>query len=181
MKINKWIFALILAAACCFRFVPHPPNFTPVIAIAVMAVAHFQSRWLQFGFPLLIMGLSDAIIGYHSLVPVVYGAIFVASLAGYIYRNNLSFSKFLGAGLLSSILFFLISNFGVWAMSTSYPNTISGLVLCYTAAIPFFHNTVLSTVGTMMGLYGIQYIISQYAMPHRVLETMTLNKEAHSL
>jgi hypothetical protein len=161
MQSNKWILGISLVLVCCLRFVPHPPNVTPVIAIAVIAVASFPTRLLQFGFPLLIMLVSDAVIGFHSLMPVVYGSIVLAGMSGFVLRKRLSFSTVLGSGLIASIVFFLVSNLGVWFMGSMYPHTFSGLLMCYTASIPFFHNTVLSTVGVMMGVYGIRFLIAR--------------------
>ena len=144
------IICLIMGASL-LRFIPHPPNMTPVIAISVLAVAHFKQRWLQFGLPLVIMLLTDAVLGFHSLVPVVYGAIGLAGLSGYILKRSTSFLSVLGSSLLASIIFFVITNAGVWAIGTMYPKTVSGLITCFVAAIPFFHNTLIATVALLLG------------------------------
>ena len=146
MKKEQIIYiSLLLIGTSLLRFIPHPPNMTPIIAIGILSVTCFQSRLFQFGFPLFIMIITDAIIGFHTLIPVVYLSIIVASLSGFILKHKYSIINGLGCSLLSSILFFTISNFGVWAIGNLYPKTLTGLIHCYIAAIPFFHNTVIST------------------------------------
>eukprot|EP01047_Picozoa_sp_COSAG01_P050643 COSAG01_NODE_5139_length_4460_cov_2.397386_3_plen_181_part_00 len=151
---------LLLLASLC-RFIPHPPNFTPVIAIALLSVACFKQRYLQFGFPLIIMLATDAVLGFHRLMPVVYISLLLAGLSGYIFNYKASFSRMLGSSLLASIIFFTLSNFGVWIYSASYAKSWAGLMSCYTLALPFFHNTVLATVGTVMGIYALLRLSSK--------------------
>jgi len=165
--LNKNIiyFGLIIVVVSLLRFVPHPPNMTPVIAVSILAVTWFKRPVFQFGFPLLIMLLTDMVIGFHSLIPVVYLAIMCAGLTGFILKKRSSFSTILGSGLLSSIIFFVITNFGVWVVSSLYPKTVLGLVSCYIAAIPFFHNTVIATVGVLFGVFGLNYAVKRWLQP----------------
>ncbi|MEK9657390.1 MAG: DUF6580 family putative transport protein [bacterium] len=150
---------LILASLC--RFLPHPPNFSPVIAIALLSVATFKQRYLQLGFPLTIMLITDTVLGLHRLMPVVYLSLIGAALSGIILKQHVSFSRMLASSLLASITFFALSNFGVWIYSTSYAKSLAGLINCYTLALPFFHHTVLATVGTVMSIYGVLYLSSK--------------------
>ena len=169
--LNKNIiyFGLIIVVVSLLRFVPHPPNMTPVIAVSILAVTWFKRPVFQFGFPLLIMLLTDMVIGFHSLIPVVYLAIMCAGLTGFILKKRSSFSTILGSGLLSSIIFFVITNFGVWVVSSLYPKTVLGLVSCYIAAIPFFHNTVIATVGVLFGVFGLNYAVKRWLQPKLLL------------
>ena len=80
------IICLIMGASL-LRFIPHPPNMTPVIAISVLAVAHFKQRWLQFGLPLVIMLLTDAVLGFHSLCLCIW-CNWAAGLSGYILKDQ---------------------------------------------------------------------------------------------
>ncbi len=162
MQVNKLVLGIILVLVCCLRFLPHPPNMTPVIAVSILAVTWFKRPVLQFGFPLLIMVLTDAVLGFHSLVPVVYMAIICAGLTGLILKKSFSFVNVLGSSLLASIIFFVITNFGVWLLSSMYPKTVLGLISCYVAAIPFFHNTVIGTVGVLMGVYGLNVLVQKW-------------------
>lgn len=144
---------LLLVSLC--RFLSLPPNFSPVIAISVLSVACFKQRWLQFGFPLLIMVLTDAVLGFHRLIPVVYGALVLAGLSGLILKKRPTYVNALGVSLLSSCIFFIVTNAGVWVLSNMYVKSVSGLIACYVAAIPFFHNSLLATVGLVMGVYAL--------------------------
>ena len=165
--LNKNIiyFGLIMIVVSLLRFVPHPPNMTPVIAVSILAVTWFKRPVFQFGFPLLIMLLTDMVIGFHSLMPVVYLAIMCAGLTGFILKKRSSFSTILGSGLVSSIIFFVMTNFGVWVLSSMYPKTVLGLMSCYVAAIPFFHNTVIATVGVLFGVFGLNYAVKRWFQP----------------
>ncbi len=151
------ILMIVIALIALTRFLPHPPNMTPIIAISMLSVAFFKSRHLQFGIPLLLMVLTDAIIGFHSLVPVVYLAILLAGCSGYLLRRQFSFVNILGSGLLGSIVFFVITNVGVWVMSDMYAYTLAGFIQCFVMAIPFFHNTLIATLGVLLGIYGMNY------------------------
>lgn len=146
-----------MVVAALLRLLPHPPNFTPVVAIAIVSAACFEKRVLQIGFPLGIMLFTDAVLGFHSLMPVVYGALVVAGMSGGLLRQRVSFSRVLGSGMMGSLVFFVVSNFGVWFFSGMYPGTFAGLMACYVAAIPFFHNTLMATVAVMGAVYGLQY------------------------
>ena len=154
---NKTIgLLLIITLASLSRFLPHPPNMTPIIGISILSVASFNHRLLQFGVPLCIMLLTDMVIGFHSLMPIVYIAMMVAGVGGVLLKKEQSFPNMIGASILGAIIFFIITNLGVWMISDLYPKTLTGLSTCFAMAIPFFHNTLIGTVGVMMGLYGLE-------------------------
>lgn len=150
-KRNMLICTLIVVSGS-MRFLPLPPNLTPIIAIAVLSVTYFQSSVIRFGLPLIIMFITDFFLGFHVLMPVVYGSICVAGCAGFILRKKRSFIHVMGAGMLASLLFFLVSNLGVWLLMDMYDKTFSGLMYCYTLAIPFFHNTFAATTSVIFGV-----------------------------
>ena len=165
LKINSQhtvVLAVLLVLVSLSRFLPHPPNFSPVIAISVLSVACFKQRWLQFGFPLLIMVLTDAVLGFHRLIPVVYGSLILAGLSGVILKKRPTWLNALGVSLLSSCIFFIVTNAGVWWMSDMYSASVSGLLACYVAAIPFLHNSLLATMGLVMGVYVLVRVSAVY-------------------
>ena len=129
------------------RIIPHPPNFTPILATAIYAPYLIKDKWVAMSLPLLAMFIADLWIGFHPYILWVYGAIGLSTL---ISNLSMRFDKeYMQLGImaiLSSILFFIITNFAVWTMWDYYPKTIEGLIMCYTMAIPFFHNTLLSTI-----------------------------------
>jgi hypothetical protein len=145
MTANNARLAAILTAifvAAALRLVPHPPNFTPIGAMALFGGAYFGRRALAFAAPLGALLLSDAILGFHSGMPFVYGSVALIVLIGWAVAKRMTTLTIAGAAVASSILFFAVTNFGTWLTSGMYPQTLSGLAACYAAAIPFFQNTL---------------------------------------
>ena len=132
--------AIVVAAA--LRLVPHPPNFTPVAAMALFGGAYLGRRWLAFAAPLGAMLLSDAIIGFHSYMWATYLSIVLTVLLGWAALARITVIRVGAAAVASSVLFFGLTNFSVWLGSSVYPQTMAGLAACYAAAIPFFQNTL---------------------------------------
>ena len=126
------------------RLLPHPPNFTPIFAMALFGGAYLDNKKMAFILPLAAMLISDLFIGFHSLMLVVYGAIALITALGFLLKNRVRPSTVIGASLLGSLIFYLISNFAVWALFDTYPHTIAGLGTSYVAAIPFFKNSLIS-------------------------------------
>ncbi len=147
------ILSAILVAAA-LRLVPHPPNFTPIGAMALFGGAYCGRRALAFAAPLGALLLSDAIIGFHSGMPFVYASVALIVLIGWAVRARMTPLRIGAAAVLSSVLFFAVTNFGVWLSSGMYPQTISGLAACYVAAIPFFQNTLAGDLIFTALLFG---------------------------
>ena len=135
------LFAAILGAAA-LRLVPHPPNFTPIAAMALFGGAYLPRRALAFVAPLAALVLSDLFLGFYHGMPTVYFATGLIVLIGWWLSSRRSVVRIAAAALASSILFFVLTNLGMWAFSGIYPHTLAGLTACYLAAIPFFQNTV---------------------------------------
>lgn len=141
-RIRPWlVFGLILLGVVS-RIVPHPWNATPVMAIALFGGTYLPKRWAIL-LPLLIVAVSDLIIGWHSTVPWTWGALALTGLLGWWIRQRPGASRVVAGAVGGSVLFFLISNFGVWVEGGLYPRTLSGLQECFVAAIPFFRGTLL--------------------------------------
>ena len=130
-----------IGALIFFRFLPHPPNFTPVIAMAFYLPIFF-GMWC-IPFVLLAFAITDFFIGFHSLLVWTWGSLALISLTSKFSNSILSrlFLSFVGA-----IIFYIISNFGVWFSGSLYQHSIEGLIQCYIMALPFFTNTLLSTI-----------------------------------
>ncbi len=131
-----------IVAAAALRLLPHPPNFTPIAAMALFGGAYLGRRGLAFAAPLGALFLSDAIIGFHSYMWATYLGMVLIVLIGWAVRARISFLRVGAAAVASSVLFFLLTNFSVWLGSSVYPQTVAGLAACYAAAIPFFQNTL---------------------------------------
>lgn len=145
--------AAILAAAV-LRLVPHPPNFTPIGAMALFSGAYLGRRAIAFVAPLAAMLLSDAVLGFYSGVWVTYLAVAAVVLIGSLALARRSVVRVGLAAFASSIIFFLISNFGTWMLSGMYAHTAAGLEACYVAGIPFFQNTVAGDLFYATLLFG---------------------------
>ncbi|PIY71128.1 hypothetical protein COY88_01915, partial [Candidatus Roizmanbacteria bacterium CG_4_10_14_0_8_um_filter_35_28] len=153
---NSSIFLIILLAVVA-RLIPHPPNFAPIAGLALFSGSHFKKKTALL-IPLAAMFVSDLFLGLHLVIPFVYLSFILTTFIGSKLKS-LKFSNLLLASLGSSVLFFLITNFGVWLMFSMYPKTLEGLVQCYTMAVPFFRNTLLGDLFyTFSFFYGYQYL-----------------------
>lgn len=124
------------------RFLPHLPNMTPIGAIALFGGRYLPKR-LAIVLPLVAMVISDLYLGFHKTMPYVYGSFILTSLIGMWLRHHTSSYHVVLATLISSTLFFLITNFGVWAHTPLYSKTITGLMESYVMGLPFFRNTLI--------------------------------------
>jgi hypothetical protein len=167
MKI-RFAAALILLAALS-RLLPHPPNFTPIGAMALFGAAYFNRRWLALAIPFGALFLSDLLINnilYREFYPQftwftsgwIYGAFALVMLLGLaVLRRRVSAPRLLAGSLGASLLFYLVTNFAVWAQGGMYPPTWEGLMLCYAAGLPFLGNTLagdLFFTGVLFGTYA---------------------------
>ena len=142
MNLSKLkIFFGILIVLSISRFIPHPPNFTSLIALSFYIPAFFG---LKYVFLVLVAFIfTDIIIGFHSLIIFTWGSVFIIGLISKFFKKTFKF-RIIGI-LLSCFIFFIISNFGVW-VSGFYGYTLEGLIYCYTLALPFFGQTLSSTM-----------------------------------
>ena len=139
------------------RLVPHPWNVTPVMAVALFAGTTLASRW-AIAVPLAIVAVSDALIGWHNTMPFTWAGILLTGMLGWWVRRAPTGGRIFTGALAGSVLFFLISNFGVWLPGDLYPRTPAGLWACYVAAIPFFRTALagdLVYTGALFGLYSL--------------------------
>ena len=140
MKYLSITFGIFIALAAS-RFIPHPPNFTSLLALSFYVPALLGMRYL----PALLISfiITDFFIGFHSSSLFTWGSIiFIGLLSQYFIKTS---TLRISGSLVGACLFYLITNFGVWSLG-SYGYSLEGLILCYTLAIPFFTNTVLSTI-----------------------------------
>jgi hypothetical protein len=147
------LFAVILGAAA-LRLVPHPPNFSPIAAMALFSGAYVGRRGLAFVAPLAALLLSDLVIGFYSHMEITYLTVALVVLIGWWVSTHRTPLRVGAAAVASSVLFYLITNLGVWLFSGMYPRTLAGLEACYIAAIPFFQNTLASDLFFTVLLFG---------------------------
>jgi hypothetical protein len=138
---NFIVFISCVGIVLLFRIIPHPPNFTPVIVLSLYLPFIF-GIW-SIPFCILGFAITDYFIGFHSLMFWTWGAL---AFTGYTSKFcNKIYSRIV-LSFIGTITFFVISNFGVWISGTLYEISVQGLLNCYIMAIPFFTNTLLSTI-----------------------------------
>ncbi len=165
------ILGIILTAAA-IRLLPHPPNVTPIAAMALFGGVYFNSRRAAFLVPLAAMYLGDIFLGFfvydfgwfHLLMPFVYAGFTVTVCLGLSIRRRLTPLTVGGAALAGSVLFFILTNFGVWLVGSWYPKTPAGLLSCYIAAIPFFRNMLAGNAVYTLIFFG-GFAVAQRYLP----------------
>jgi hypothetical protein len=168
---------LLILFAAFSRLIPHPPNFAPIGAMALFGAAYFSQRYLAFLIPIFSMWLSDLVLNnvlygqyfdhfvwFYDGFYWTYGAFLIIGLVGFVLLKRVKPQRLIVASLMASVLFFLISNFGVWASGTMYSHSFSGLISCYTAGILFFKNTLLGDLVYCGVLFGV-FEFAQYKFP----------------
>lgn len=159
----------IVFAVALFRLIPHWPNFTPVAALALFGAATFDRKWLGLVAPLVAMLLSDALIGFHASMGAVYGSFALTWLLGYFTLSQRpSVGRLAAVSVTASVLFFLITNFAVWyapgASAGSYPQTMPGLMTCYTAGLAFYNGQSFALNGLLGDLFFTGLLFGSYAL-----------------
>lgn len=173
LNLQTGVLSIIILLAAFTRIMPHPPNFSPMAAIGLFGAAHFAKKWQAFFIPLIGIWVSDLVINnyvysssssnfvwfysgfywqYISYILIIFAGLFI-------FNRGISLTKMFGGMISSSGIFFLVSNFGVWAGGTMYPKNFSGLITCYAAGVPFIHNTIISDVLFTTVLFGTYYLL----------------------
>ena len=159
-KTPTWIAYALIAAGLAARLLPHPPNVSPLTAIALFAGACLAPQW-GVVVPLAAVVFSDLVLGFYDVMPFTWSAFALIGLLGWWLRAHPSTPRIAWASVLGSTLLFAITNFGVWLYGeggTIYPKTLHGLWTCYVAALPFFRNTLagdLVYTGAIFSLYAV--------------------------
>jgi hypothetical protein len=145
--VKKDLFPLILILLMIFsRLIPHPPNFTPIIAVAIMSGYLFKNLYFSISVLFFSMIISDMFFGFYSNMFFVYFPLFIITYFCFFRNNKINAKNLFIYGISSSLIFFIISNFGVWLLGNMYEKNIAGLINCYIMAIPFLKNTMISTI-----------------------------------
>ena len=171
MKKNLFLIVLFIAIIFFGRVLPHPYNFTPLIAVTLLSSYALSNKLLVITIPILGFWLSDLFMnnfiyaGYYEDFTIfnsgmiwTYGAIVLVALLGNSFLEKISSGKVALASLSGSTLFYLISNFGVWAFSPMYAKTLVGLIQCYSLALPFYGTSLIGDLvyfGILFGSYQL--------------------------
>ena len=162
---HLWIVAVLLGVGIAARLVPHPWNATPTMAIALFGGTYLTKRW-SIALPLLLVAVSDLFLGWHSTIPFTWSAFAATGMLGWWVRRRPTSGRIVTSALAGAVLFFLVSNFGVWATQALYPHTAQGLWTCYLAGVPFFRGTLLGDAVFTAVLFG-GYAAVTAALPTR--------------
>jgi len=161
MKKNNIIFIGLILLSGFIRLIPHPWNFTPLLAACIFSGSKIKPNGLAIFTPLLAIFLGDMFIGFYSGMVWVYaGYILTILISIYLGKSTSLNSKLLNV-VFGSLIFFIISNFGVWTSGLIYPLNFVGFSECYIAAIPFYKNTVFGTILYSGVFFGIAEILER--------------------
>ncbi len=154
---------IIVGFGILSRLIPHAPNIVPIGALMLFGGAYLPKKLLWL--PILALFISDYFIGFYGIdMLYVYGGFGLAGLIGLWLRSRKKPLFVIGGALSSSILFFIITNFGVWAPPNNwYPHTLSGLIQSYTLAIPFFRNSLIGDLGYTILLFGGYELVQNFS------------------
>jgi glucan phosphoethanolaminetransferase (alkaline phosphatase superfamily) len=171
INIQFGIAVLIVLLAAFSRLIPHPANFAPIGAMALFSATVFSRRYQSFVIPIFSMWLSDLIINnvlyaqyfgrfvwFYPGFYWTYGAFFIIGILGPVMIKKVRLNNLVAASLSASVIFFLVSNFGVWFSTTMYPKNWQGLLVCYTAGLPFLRNTLMGDLfytGILFGAFEL--------------------------
>ena len=154
----------LILVGILLRFVPHIPNFTPVAAIALFAGVYLNKKQALI-VPLLLMVVSDIFLGMHNVVSFTWGGFALVTLLGFWAKNHKTFLGIVSTSVVSSVLFYLVTNFGVWMMGW-YPQTAKGLLDCYILGLPFLRTFTVSTL-----VYVVVFFVAYELIASRVRNT----------
>ena len=152
------IVFVVLGAA--LRFAPHLPNFAPIAAMALFGGVYLNKKYALL-LPVVVMLVSDYFIGFYDikLMASVYISFVLIGLIGLFIKRHKNLGTVVGGTFFGSVMFFIITNFSVWAFYNWYPHTLSGLSQCFAAAIPFFRNTLAGDFFYVAILFGVYELI----------------------
>jgi hypothetical protein len=166
------LITLFIALGALSRLIPHPLNFTPVAAMALFGGTYIANKRLAFIIPISVMFLSDLMLeivkgaGFYPDMIFVYGSVALITTLGFFLRGREQRQTIMVASLTGSILFFFITNFGVWTTGL-YEYTAQGLANCYIAAIPFFKGTIMGDLFYNLVFFG-GYAFYKWANPSMI-------------
>ena len=167
LNLRFGVIALMILLAAMSRLLPHPPNFAPDGGMALFGAAYFNKRYWAFLVPIVSMWISDVVLNnavygkyfdgfvwFYAGSLFTYGAFALIVLFGMFLLKKIRISNLIASALGASVIFFIVSNFGVWFSGMMYPKTLSGLMTCYVAGIPFFQNTIAGDLVYTSVLFG---------------------------
>lgn len=154
MRTKLITISAIIFALAIFRLLPHLPNVSPVAAMALFGGAYYADKRMAFIVPFLALFLSDLILGLHNSMIFVYAGFALTVAIGFLLKDRVTVTNTAFAVVASSVLFFLLTNFGAWMTSGLYLKSAEGLMQAYVAGIPFFQNSLLGNLVFAAVIFG---------------------------
>jgi len=172
---GRWMLAVgLVVVGALARLLPHPPNMTPLVAVALFG-GSVLPKGLGIVVPVLAIFASDLAIGLHDVMAFTWGSASLTAMLGWWVRRRPRPGRIACAAVLGSTLFFLVANFGVWLIDMIYPRTWPGLAACYVAALPFFRNALIGDLAYTVFLFGFMRL-AEVRFPTLREPTMVLAK-----
>lgn len=172
MRTTHLLLLAVLILAAFWRIVPHPDNMTPVMAVALFAGVWLKQPLLRLLVPVSTLLLSDLVIGFHNTMLFVYIAMLVPVLIGPLLRGR-SISFYAGASVLNALIFFVVTNIGVWLVSGMYSHNLAGLLNCFTLALPFLWKTMAGDLFFTVVLFALFSQAHKYSYAQTEQSTTT--------
>jgi hypothetical protein len=154
MRAKLFTLSAIIFALAIFRLLPHLPNVSPVAAMALFGGAYFADKRMAFIVPFVALFLSDLILGLHNSMIFVYAGFALTVAIGFLLQNRVRLTTTAFATVVSSVLFFLLTNFGAWMTSGVYVKSAEGLMQAFVAGIPFFQNSLIGNLVFVAVIFG---------------------------
>jgi len=154
MKTKSITLIFIVFALAAFRLLPHLPNVSPIAAMALFGGAYFADKRMALIIPFVALLLTDFILGLHNTMLFVYAGFALTVATGLWLQSRVTFANVLLAALFSSLMFYVLTNFGAWLLSGLYAPTLQGLMQAYVAAIPFFQHSLLGNLVFTAVIFG---------------------------
>ena len=167
INISYLVILFLILFASFSRIIPHIPNFTPIGAMALFGGAYLKNRYHAFLIPMISLWLSDLILNnfifsFYSEFTWFYPgflwqyiSFILIIVIGHLFLKKLNFKNIFITTISSSLLFFIITNFGVWISGSMYTLDFQGLISCYIMALPFFKGTLLGFMCYSTLLFGV--------------------------
>ena len=171
-KSNYYVIFGIIIALAIARLIPHPPNFTPILGMAVFSGAIISRRLIAYLIPLAAMLLSDLYLGLHASIPIIYFSLAICVLVGTFIESRVSIVNSLVSICFGVLVFFLITNFAVWYGSGMYEHSLQGILTCYFMALPFLQNTFISSL-----IYGMTAFLIYDLIVNRLITVRNITEK----
>jgi len=163
----------LIIVGILLRLAPHAPNFTPIAAIALFSGAYLNKKY-AFLVPLFLIIASDLVIGLHNVIIFTWGSFILITILGFWIKKQRSLLRIVSASFVSSVLFYIVTNFGVW-FAGWYPHNLGGLINCYILGLPFLRDFTLSTLIYTSGFFAVYDLVARLVRDTKLSKVLLTN------